>query len=149
MEWVTSLKQKIKNKSIIVGVVGLGYVGLPLAVAFSKKFKVIGYDTNSKNIEFLNQGKSYIGDVDNKKINMENFYPTSDYKGLKKCDFIIITVPTPLKEDKTRNATLYFPANSTARICKTFEPKLAISSISSKVILSKRFALGSTLGSVV
>ena len=38
MEWVTSLKQKIKNKSIIVGVVGLGYVGLPLAVAFSKKF---------------------------------------------------------------------------------------------------------------
>jgi UDP-N-acetyl-D-glucosamine dehydrogenase len=101
MEWVTSLKQKIKNKSIIVGVVGLGYVGLPLAVAFSKKFKVIGYDMNSKNIEFLNQGKSYIGDVDNKKINMENFYPTSDYKELKKSDFIIITVPTPLKEDKT------------------------------------------------
>ncbi len=101
MEWVTSLKQKIKNKSIIVGVVGLGYVGLPLAVTFCKKFKVIGYDTNGKNIEFLNQGKSYIGDVDNKKINMENFYPTSDYKELKKSDFIIITVPTPLKEDKT------------------------------------------------
>ena len=101
MEWVISLKQKIKNKSIIVGVVGLGYVGLPLAVTFCKKFKVIGYDTNGKNIEFLNQGKSYIGDVDNKKINMENFYPTSDYKELKKSDFIIITVPTPLKEDKT------------------------------------------------
>ena len=101
MEWVISLKQKIKNKSIIVGVVGLGYVGLPLAVTFCKKFKVIGYDTNGKNIEFLNQGKSYIGDVDNKKINMENFFPTSDYKELKKSDFIIITVPTPLKEDKT------------------------------------------------
>jgi len=100
MEWIKSCKQKIKNKSIIIGVIGLGYVGLPLAVAFSRRFKVIGYDTNDKNIEFLNQGKSYIGDVDNEKINLENFYPTSDYKELKKCDFIIITVPTPLKEKK-------------------------------------------------
>ena len=101
MEWIMDLKQKIKNKSITVGIIGLGYVGLPLAVTFCKKFKVIGYDTNGKNIEFLNQGKSYIEDVDNKKINMENFYPTIDYKELKKSDFIIITVPTPLKEDKT------------------------------------------------
>jgi len=101
MEWVVNLKQKIKNKSIIVSVIGLGYVGLPLAVTFCKKFKVIGYDTNGKNIEFLDQGKSYIGDVDNKKINMKNFYPTSNYRELKKSDFIIITVPTPLGEGKT------------------------------------------------
>lgn len=88
MKWVINLKQKIKNRSIVIGIIGLGYVGLPLAVAFCKKFKVIGYDTNDKNIEFLNQGKSYIRDVDNKKINMENFYPTSEYKELKKSDFI-------------------------------------------------------------
>lgn len=100
MEWVINLKQKIKNKSIIVGIVGLGYVGLPLAVAFSKKFKIVGYDTNCKNIEFLNQGKSYIEDIDYNEVNIGNFFPTNDYRELKKCDFIIITVPTPLREDK-------------------------------------------------
>lgn len=52
MERIVNLRQMIKNKSITVGVVGLGYVGLPLAVAFSKKFKVIGYDTNGENIGF-------------------------------------------------------------------------------------------------
>jgi len=101
MEWVVNLKQKIKNKSIIVGVVGMGYVGLPLAVTFCKKFKVIGYDTNGKNIEFLNKGKSYIKDVNVKEINTTNFFPTNDFRDLKDCNFIIITVPTPLKEDKT------------------------------------------------
>ena len=101
MEWIANLKQKIKNKSITVGVIGLGYVGLPLAVAFSKKFKVIGYDTNGKNITFLKQGKSYIKDVDNKEINTMKFFPTNDFRDLKKCNFIVITVPTPLKKDKT------------------------------------------------
>ena len=101
MEWIANLKQMIKNKSIVVGIVGLGYVGLPLAVAFSKKFKIIGYDTNGKNITFLKQGKSYIKDVDNKEINTMKFFPTNDFRDLKKCNFIVITVPTPLKKDKT------------------------------------------------
>lgn len=101
MEWVVNLKQKIKNKSIVISIVGLGYVGLPLAVAFSKKFKIVGYDTNSKNIKFLSQRKSYIEDVDYNDINIGNFFPTNDYRELKKCDFIIITVPTPLKGNKT------------------------------------------------
>jgi len=100
MEWTANLKQKIKDKSITVGIAGLGYVGLPLAVAFSKKFKVIGYDTNGKNITFLKQGNSYIKEVNVKEINITNFFPTNDFRDLKKCDFIIITVPTPLKENK-------------------------------------------------
>lgn len=103
MEWISKLKQKVKNKSIIVGIIGLGYVGLPLAVAFSKKFKVIGYDTNGKNITFLKQGKSYIKDVNIKEIDTTNFFPTNDFRDLKKCNFIIITVPTPLKGNKTPN----------------------------------------------
>jgi len=116
MVWTTNLPQRIKEKSVIVGIVGLGYVGLPLAMAFSKKFKVVGYDTNDKNIEFLNQGKSYIEDIDNKKIDTEKFYPTSDYKELKRCDFIIITVPTPLKENKTPD--LFYVRNATKMIGK-------------------------------
>lgn len=116
MEWIMDLKHKIKNKLITVGIVGLGYVGLPLAVAFSKKFKVVGYDTNDKNIEFLNQGKSYIEDIDNKKMDMEKFYPTSDYKELKKCDFIVITVPTPLKENKIPD--LFYVRNATKMVGK-------------------------------
>lgn len=73
MEWIANLKQKIKNKSITVGIIGLGYVGLPLAFSFSKKFKVIGHDTNGKNIRFLKQGKSYIKDVNDKEINTKKF----------------------------------------------------------------------------
>ncbi len=63
---------------------------------------------------------------------------------------VVINVPSPsAKLDNTRNGTWYLPANSTERICKTLEPRLAISNISSKVIFSKRRAWGTTRGSVV
>ena len=56
MKWIKNLKQKINNKSITVGIIGLGYVGLPLAFSFSKKFKVIGFETNKEKVEKLNNG---------------------------------------------------------------------------------------------
>lgn len=94
---------KIRNKSINIGIIGMGYVGLPLAIAFAKKFNVIGYDINEKTVNLLSSGKSYILDVpDDYLINYLNksFYPTTDYQNLKKCDFIIICVPTPLTKEK-------------------------------------------------
>jgi len=105
MSWKEELKNKIKSKKAVVGVIGLGYVGLPLAVAFSRKFNVIGYDTNLKKIELLRQGKSYVEDVSDNEINLKKFKPTTDPKELVNCDFIIITVPTPLREDKSPDLT--------------------------------------------
>lgn len=101
MSWTEILKSKINDKSAVVGIVGLGYVGLPLAVAFSKKYKVIGYNINEEKVELLKQNKSYIEDVKDSEINLDMLYPTVDYNDLKNCDFIIIAVPTPLREDKS------------------------------------------------
>ncbi len=94
---------KIENESAVIGLIGLGYVGLPLAIAFSRKFKVIGYDINEKNINSLISGKSHILDVPHdtlrKNLN-KSFFPTSEETDFKECDFIIICVPTPLTEGK-------------------------------------------------
>ena len=101
MDWKNNLITKIQNGSAIIGIVGLGYVGLPLAVAFSKQFQVIGYDKDNKEIESLKSGKSYIEDIKDSEINLGKIHPTNNYKDLKNCDFIIIAVPTPLREDKS------------------------------------------------
>lgn len=96
------LKEKIENNSAIIGIMGLGYVGLPLALAFSEKFKVIGYDVNNKAITSLNEGISYIKDVSDKEIQNyinKTFFPTNDEKCLEICDFFIICVPTPLNSE--------------------------------------------------
>ena len=85
----------------MVGIVGLGYVGLPLAAAFAQRFKVIGVDTDEERVAMLNKGISYIDDV--KEVMLDQFTPTTDVTKLKKCDAIIIAVPTPLHEDKRPN----------------------------------------------
>ncbi|BAI60852.1 UDP-glucose/GDP-mannose dehydrogenase family protein [Methanocella paludicola SANAE] len=97
------LLTKINDRTATVGLIGLGYVGLPLAMAFSRKFNVIGYDTNLNIINTLKDGRSNIPDISDDEIKTyvnNSFYPTADYGELKKCDFIIICVPTPLTEGK-------------------------------------------------
>ena len=95
------LVDKIENGTANVGIVGLGYVGLPLAVAFAKRFRTIGYDVNEKNVEILLQSRSYIIDIPDslleKYINT-SFFPTTNPKNLEECDFVIVCVPTPLTE---------------------------------------------------
>jgi len=101
MNWISSLEDKIKKKTAVVGIVGLGYVGLPLAVSFSKKFKVIGYNNHTEKVKILQGGRSYIEDVKDEDLNLDSFRPTDNYQELEKCDFIIIAVPTPLRQDKS------------------------------------------------
>jgi len=101
MQWRNKLISKISDKTAVIGIVGLGYVGLPLAVAFSKKFNIIGYNKSKDKTELLKSGKSYIEDIKDEEINLTKLYPTTNHKDLKKCDFIIIAVPTPLREDKS------------------------------------------------
>lgn len=100
-----SLKEKIDKKKAKICIIGLGYVGLPLAVAFAKKgYLVFGFDTNPKRIDKLNKGKRYIVDIDPQVtlslIRKKKILPTTDQKVLKEADIIIICVPTPLRKVK-------------------------------------------------
>lgn len=96
-----TLMKKIKDHSIIAGVVGLGYVGLPLAVEKAKAgFKTIGFDIQSAKVDAVNQGHNYIGDVVDSDleqlVNIGMLSATNDFSFVKNVDFIAICVPTPL-----------------------------------------------------
>lgn len=105
-----SLIEKIKNQSAVIGVVGLGYVGLPLAVLQAKNgFHVIGIDASIDKIDRVNQGNNYISDVDSEElrnvVESGHFMATSDFKRLKECDVVLICVPTPLTPNKEPDIT--------------------------------------------
>lgn len=91
----------LKERKISIGVIGLGYVGLPLSILFAKKnFKLIGFDLDKKKIKFINKGISYIDRISHKEIKnlKKNNFFTSKFDQIKNCDFIIICVPTPLNK---------------------------------------------------
>lgn len=99
------IDEKIRGKSAKVGVVGLGFVGLPLAVAFSEAgFKVLGFDILQKRVDLVNQGKSYIADVSEARLSsaLANnlLEATTDQSRLGGADAICICVPTPLTKTK-------------------------------------------------
>ena len=105
MEIKEQLLQKINTRDARIGVVGLGYVGLPLAIAFAQAgFHVVGVDIDSSKITKLQQGQSYIADVPAAEIaaiiKNGRFQPTTDYNQLADTDAISICVPTPLRKTK-------------------------------------------------
>ncbi|MDD4157251.1 MAG: NAD(P)-binding domain-containing protein, partial [Candidatus Cloacimonetes bacterium] len=94
---------KIENHEIVCGVVGLGYVGLPLAVEKAKAgFKTIGFDIQQKKVDMVNEGHNYIGDVVDSDLSLlvKNgiLSATDDFSFINDVDFIAICVPTPLDE---------------------------------------------------
>ena len=96
-----TLIEKIKTKSARLGVIGLGYIGLPLAVEKAKAgFKTIGFDIQQKKVDWLNKGQNYIGDVESKEleelIKSGMFKATLDFSEVAACDSVCICVPTPL-----------------------------------------------------
>jgi UDP-N-acetyl-D-glucosamine dehydrogenase len=96
------LKNKIQQRQARVGIIGLGYVGLPLALLFSEqKFSVTGFDIDRRKVETLNQGGSYIYRITDEEIRAaqaQGFTATSDYARLVEMDAVIICVPTPLNQ---------------------------------------------------
>ena len=87
----------------IIGVIGLGYVGLPLAHSLSKHFKVVGYDRNSSRIKELRRGKDRTNEIDSAELRaalVRNMMVTEKPADLRKCSMIIVTVPTPVDESK-------------------------------------------------
>ena len=93
----------MKIKSL--GIIGLGYVGLPLAVAFSKKYSTLGYDIDNSRINDLKQGIDRTNEIESKSLknSFKNLFLTSEISDLKNCNIYIVTVPTPVNEDKTPN----------------------------------------------
>ncbi|NLL52218.1 MAG: UDP-N-acetyl-D-glucosamine dehydrogenase, partial [Peptococcaceae bacterium] len=96
-----NLKKKIEDHTALIGVIGLGYVGLPLAVEKAKVgFKVLGFDINPEKTAKINAGQNYIGDVKDEELKElaanKTLSATTDFNRLSECDVIIICVPTPL-----------------------------------------------------
>lgn len=117
------LLKKIEEKTITVGVVGLGYVGLPLAVGKAKAgFKTIGFDVQDEKVKLVNEGHNYIGDVvDNdlkELVNNGMLTATTDFSFVKDVDFIAICVPTPL--DTHQQPDISYVKSSTEEISKYF-----------------------------
>lgn len=115
------LLKKINEKTIAVGVVGLGYVGLPLAVEKAKAgFKTIGFDVQDEKVKLVNEGHNYIGDVvDNdlkELVNNGMLTATTDFSFVKDVDFIAICVPTPL--DTHQQPDISYVKSSTEEISK-------------------------------
>ena len=99
------LNEKILNKKAKIGIIGLGYVGLPLAVEFARKgFQVVGIDTDEERVRKINTGESYILDTEGKDVKplvaQKRLEAVSHYKVLKTLDTISICVPTPLRKTK-------------------------------------------------
>ncbi|MGC9523783.1 MAG: nucleotide sugar dehydrogenase, partial [Anaerolineae bacterium] len=98
---MTSLLDKIEDRTAVVGIVGLGYVGLPLAVAFAEAgFRVVGVDIDAEKVAALNRQESYIEDVDSASLrSLERpIEATTDFAALGECDAVSICVPTPLSK---------------------------------------------------
>lgn len=92
--------KKSKQKSRKISVIGLGYVGMPIAVALKKKVDVIGFDTNEKKIQLYQSETRRMKSAMKKILNTAVFF-TSDEAGIKNAKFHIIAVPTPINSDKT------------------------------------------------
>lgn len=123
------LIDKIKTKKAKVGVIGLGYVGLPLSVEKAKAgFTVLGFDIQDEKVTKVNRGENYIGDIVPEEL--ENLVKrgllsaTSDYDRLAECDVVAICVPTPL--DKFKQPDLSYVVNSTREISKRMHKDMLV-----------------------
>ncbi|MBN2031109.1 nucleotide sugar dehydrogenase [bacterium] len=115
------LKEKIQSKKAIVGVIGLGYVGLPLLIEFIEVgFNCIGFDIDEKKVNTLNQKKSYIKHIPQNRIEdimkSGQFMATTDFSQLAETDCILVAVPTPL--DRNHQPDLSFIINTSNTISK-------------------------------
>jgi UDP-N-acetyl-D-glucosamine dehydrogenase len=115
-----SLKEKLEDKSAVIGVVGLGYVGLPLAVEFARKgFRTVGIDLDSRKVQSINADKNYIQDIkeeDFKEARKNGFKAESNYTRVPELDVIYICVPTPFTANKEPDIS--FITSATESIAK-------------------------------
>jgi UDP-N-acetyl-D-glucosamine dehydrogenase len=135
------LLTKINDHNAVVAIVGLGYVGLPLAVAFAERgFPVIGIDVDTRKVASLNRGESYVQDIPSERLaaiipkgNLAAeglpaiagaFWATTDYAVLEHCDAAIICVPTPL--NKTRDPDVRFVISAGDSVAQYIHPGMLV-----------------------
>ena len=123
------LLKKIADKTAVVGIVGLGYVGLPLAVEMAEAgYKTIGFDVQSKKVDSVNAGHNYIGDIvgDKLKNMVETGYlrATSDFDFISGVDAVAICVPTPL--DKYQQPDISYVKSSTESVARHVHPGMLV-----------------------
>jgi UDP-N-acetyl-D-glucosamine dehydrogenase len=124
-----TLINKLKEKNVRVGILGLGYVGLPLAVVFGEAgFKVTGIDPDARKVEALNQGVSYIPDVKTeavaKLVQSGHLSATTDFAALQEMDAVSICVPTPLRQ--TGDPDMSFIVSATDELAKYMHKDMVI-----------------------
>ena len=98
-----NLYKKIRNKKEKISIIGLGYVGLPLAISFAKKVEVVGFDINKEKVGSYKKGIDVTNEVGSKSLRETTAFLTSNEEELQKAKFHIIAVPTPINPDKTPN----------------------------------------------
>ncbi|GHV55334.1 UDP-N-acetyl-D-glucosamine dehydrogenase [Spirochaetia bacterium] len=131
MTYFEAITQKISDKAVKIGVIGLGYVGLPLAVTFARNgIEVLGFEKSEKKAEAVNAAQNYISDVSGsdllKVVNeTKKLIATTDFSRIKECDAVIICVPTPL--DKFKKPDMSYIENSCIDIGKNMKAGTFIS----------------------
>jgi len=125
MTGLQELSEKISAREVRVGVIGLGYVGLPLAVGFAKAgVQVTGFDLDEQKVRSIQDGVSHIEDVASEELAASraagNFRATTDFGELEQCDVINVCVPTPLT--KTRDPDVSYIIRAVEDICKCQRP---------------------------
>ncbi|HPD60181.1 MAG TPA: nucleotide sugar dehydrogenase, partial [Thermodesulfobacteriota bacterium] len=123
------LKKRIQKREALIGVIGMGYVGIPLTLTFLKAgFRLIGFDIDKNKVSALNQGRSYIkqypSELFSQYLKKKNFSATADFTRLADVDCIIICVPTPLT--KMKDPDLTYIINTTQDIAKTLRKEQLI-----------------------
>ncbi|KGR76195.1 nucleotide sugar dehydrogenase [Ureibacillus manganicus] len=126
---MVTLKEKLINKTAVLGVIGLGYVGLPLAVEKAKAgYQTIGFDIQESKVNMVNAGLNYIGDVVNEDlkdiVNSGYLKATTDFAQVAKADCVCICVPTPL--DKNKQPDISFVKNSAQNIVPYMHKEMLI-----------------------
>jgi UDP-N-acetyl-D-glucosamine dehydrogenase len=129
MEHLARLLQRIETREARVAIIGLGYVGLPLAVVFAEAgYRVIGIDIDASKVDTINQGQSSIEDIPDERIaplvRSERLTATTDYSVLQVCDAVSICVPTPLR--KTRDPDVSYIIETARQITHYIHPGMLI-----------------------
>jgi len=125
----TTLEHRLRSREAVVGVIGLGYVGLPLAVAFAEVgFKVVGFDVSDAAVDGLNAGRIHIDDISSSRVaslvSGNAFRATSDVTDLKRCDALFICVPTPF--DKLKTPDLSYVEAATRTVAKVLRTEMLV-----------------------